>query len=751
MKKMKKFVAILLALAMLFSFAVTGSASGVTFELKSLYSDKMLPAGSLIPISGNAGANISGDVVEIYENGNLITALDSITNGQFSFNYKLQEGEKTLTAKIYDGDTLVAQSESFAVKGYCEDEVTPYWNVDFESHDINLNGGTAALVTNADGTTHKDLANKNTTLSVNVATTANNASVAARADGKGEAIKLEAYDTGEVQCNDFRTELTDEIVRIDFDYMIDELSASGLSKFVAVQPVLYNGSNVWATALRVAYSEGRIQIYADRAMDIDKDIWYKITAITNRANGTVDYFVDDIYLGQVTFDNTNVSKNFKICSNIKNKVSDPNGSIVWIDNLKVSGVTIKDLVDVSVPDAKYSHPEGTVVKVYANAQKLSDTAASLKLVRAADGLVISEYAGINATFDVTAGKWTQSYKVAAYSSDGKCIATSDAFDIDGYGGTTNIVWNENFTDADSSMTEGSAAVGFKRNGVELSSGRSTIVGNIGNTYTADAENINTIEVCDSSEITNKSNGDAICLTTNDTSQECQLNEMRCYIESGIAVLSVDVAVSTLRYSQLVAYANNDGSWPLAIWGTANGTITAGKDGTAIGTYSANKWTNFKFVIDISGGTLAVYIDDVLSYSKSGLATSSYPKRLNIASKKIAGKVWVDNFVATQIIKETPALEINNTEYFIDGQATQAITDGNLSITTTVTNNTQAKNVILLSAVYDSNKLAGVKLKKINFAEGDTAYTTAFDMGEVESGNKVKTMLWAENFAPVDVK
>ena len=160
----------------------------------------------------------------------------------------------------------------------------------------------------------------------------------------GNAPKMTANDTNQVQLNDFLSTASGDLIIYEMDYMLSDVPTSGSPTVHVMSPVVQSG--VWINMLRVDVSGSDLYFGAGNSiMPMSEDTWYHILCRVNFIDNTVSYYIEGELLNVSAVANASGTRSQKFVS----KLSNAAGGTMWLDNIKHYSLNaVPDIVGVSI-------------------------------------------------------------------------------------------------------------------------------------------------------------------------------------------------------------------------------------------------------------------------------------------------------------------------------------------------------------------------------------------------------------------
>ncbi|MBO5370123.1 MAG: heparinase II/III family protein, partial [Clostridia bacterium] len=412
-------------------------------------------------------------------------------------------------------------------------------------------------------------------------------------------------------------------------------------------------------------------------------------------------------------------------------------------------------IDLSLGSNSPILPAGMKVKVSAEVSEAL-TASQLQFYEMGRLVHTVTDLGGDLSYKTTVRNGTHTVYARLVDKDGNTLSVSDKIVITGSRETTtDTMWDIDFEDEyfHYEPTAPEWRYVYGADDALLSQTRGGAVSSL-RAHTGDTSNDMTIEAS-----SDASHGNAIKMTTV-TSAQNQFNEFRARNAGGVMVAEWDWKLEKIpqKQSGLTVKIMEPN---LAKNGAGNGVAatpyialmysgneaylgwTNGTDNIYWNKAEAGVWYNIKTYTDFENGIITYCINDEC------IATHTFDESVYIWTEKYrtsfynskGAVAWVDNFKVYKA-EYSPFVGIGGVEYSINNEATDTITDGNLAITSYLSNDGIACDCIYYAAVYsDSKTLARVYRIPVSFKTDETLKTLTTDVGEVTSDMTVKTFLW----------
>lgn len=523
------------------------------------------------------------------------------------------------------------------------------------------------------------------------------------------------------------------VLVVEYDFYTNASSETGAVTLFAPCHSTAANSSVWDYSF--TFKDGSFFFMNEEVLNVGTDAkWHNMKAILDIDKGYFSYIGDGVVVGA-----QKISEKITQLSRCGIKLPKSAGVDAWFDNFKIytlpstsvsietpsydkipAGSQIKIKSDVPSSAAKINYYDVTAFgseELVASTTNVSDTSVYIEKASYDKSIAAKAFDASGNFIDgvytpVTVAKGCE-YSYASYVYD---------FDFE----------DETVTAPDSGKWVFVGGSGFKTN-----------IGDAGNAIVAD----DTV----SSLIQNNTYGKALHNDSNGTGQ-VQMNAIAVNISGGIVRFDFDFYTNYLAGNVTVIQANTATATNSSVWTPGlsfnNGNFKFNGKTLNVGTDA--KWTHIAYIYDLQSDKITAIVDgkvlDVLNIGADIIKINRIDIHL---PANVTGDLWIDNFkVATTSTSYITGLA--DTQYFIDGEAAEALADGNLTVKTAVVTDGVTVPDALVVATYDGNKLAAVSYNALSFENGETQKAFSIDMGEVNADMTAKVMLWNDNCQPYQI-
>lgn len=251
------------------------------------------------------------------------------------------------------------------------------------------------------------------------------------------------------------------------------------------------------------------------------------------------------------------------------------------------------------------------------------------------------------------------------------------------------------------------------------------------------------------EIADGIDGKCLSLTSGNTTDNVQLNEFFATVSEDIASFEFDYSASDFNTNKVVMavnYYDIDGNTRFAdsLNLSTTGEFTfAGKAVPCV----LNKYNRVVQWLDLNKNTLSCFVNDV--YMGSTFLAYDAVATNRVSSQTRSGaltNVKIDNF---SVVQYSISDVVDNANFFVDGERTDRLSEGNLSVDLTLSKSDGYDKLLTLFCVYDEDRLVDVFLEKVQF-DSDKPVKSKIDFGHLSDNVDIKVMIWesSDNLKPM---